>query len=325
MSHGDFIAIDRHAFDEALDLGMNAACLYLVMARGTWKDNRSTKWSVNALEKYTGIGRRRGKDAQKKLIESVIITKKKGGQHPLFKLKKNCKDKDLIWLPNELVTGIENAVPPLERVRQTGDVLCLKLFIDLYFINSPVDDGGIPRDCVIWKYERKEISETGNMIVYGFDRAGLTCWPDHPVVKPHLLCNRNNSCQDFWERLNTLIDLGLVYFVPFLVESDDKDSEFIHPIIDPYTGNDELAVWARSRAVEMLGGGFQYEAENSFYYVIPVVQHRRRNTVMGIGFLKYRPKTSLTAAGYANIQERYKHWLEIYKSVNCEPEKIAIG
>ncbi len=295
---------------------MNPACSFLVMARGTWKDNRSTVWSVNSIENYTGISRRRAKDAQARLIKDKIVKKEKGGKHPKFTLKKQCKDVDLIWLPNELVTGIENAVPPLERVRQTGDVLCLKLFIGLYFINSPVDDGGIPRDCVFQAYERKKISETGNMIVYGFDRNVMSCYPKHPVVKPH--------GEAFFERLITLIDLGLISFVPFLVESEDKDSEFIHPLIDPYTGDSELVERACYQAMEMLGDGYQYEAEN-FDYVVPVVLHRKNNTIAGIGFLKYRPKTSLTAAGYANIQELYKRWLEIYESVNSQPEKIAIG
>jgi len=156
MSQRDFFAIDKQTWEKVLNLGMNTACSFLVMARGTWRDNSSTKWSVNSVVNYTGISRRRAKDAQAKLIKHKIIKKEKGGKHPKFKLKKQCKDVDLIWLPNELVTGIECAVPPLERVRQTGDVLCLRLFIDLYFINSPVDDGGIPRDCVFQAYERKE-------------------------------------------------------------------------------------------------------------------------------------------------------------------------
>jgi len=216
-------------------------------------------------------------------------------------------------------------VPPLERVRQTGDVLCLKLFIDLYFINSPVDDGGIPRDCVFEAYERNEISETGNMIVYGFDCSVLTCYPDHPIIKPHIGNKKgNNGSEHFFERLSTLTDLGLISFAPFLVESDDRDSEFIHPLIDPYTGDCELAERARDKAIELLGECYQYEAEN-FDYVVPVVLHRKKNTVAGIGFLKYRPKTSLTAAGYANIQELYQHWLEIYESVDSQSAKIVIG
>jgi len=324
LSQRDFFAIDRQTWERVVKLGMNPACLFLVMASGTWRDNSSTLWSVNSLEKYTGIGRRRGKDALAMLIKHKIIKKEKGGKHPKFTLKKQCKDVDLIWLPNELVTGIENAVPPLERVRQTGDVLCLRLLIDFYFINSPVDDGGIPRDCVFQEYERKDISETGNMIVYGFNRSVMTCYLEHPVVEPHLSWSENDECQDFWDRLNTLIDLGLISFVPFLLESEDKDSEFIHPLIDPYTGDCELVERLRYQAMGMLGAGYQYEAEN-FDYVVLVVLHRKKNTVAGIGFLKYRPKTNLTAAGYANIQELYQHWLEIYESAGSQPEKIAIG
>jgi hypothetical protein len=324
MSQGNFFAIDRQIWDQVLVLGMNSACTFLVMARGTQKNNRTTKWSVNATEKYTGIGRRRCKDAQSKLLNSEVIEKIKGGKRPSFKIKKECDDENLIWLPNELVTGIKNAVPPLERVRQTSDVLCLRLLIDFYYINSPVEDGGIPRECVYEKYEKIEISETGNMIVYGFKNIEWSCYTGHPVVKPHMMWNEDDEAQEFWDRLHILIDLGLINFFPFLVESKEKDSEFIHPIIDPYTNNSEISDKAYDLSVEMLGECYQYETEK-YDCVIPVVRHRKNNTVMGIGFLRYRPKTKLTAAGYATIQERYQHWLEIYESINQEPKKIAIG
>lgn len=39
---------------------------------------------------------------------------------------------DFIWLPNEFVTGAENENPPLELLRQTQDVMALRLAIELY-------------------------------------------------------------------------------------------------------------------------------------------------------------------------------------------------
>ena len=53
---GGFFAIDRRAWAlvcgaaDELGLGMNAAVAYLALARGTGRDNRTTTWSVNAIE-----------------------------------------------------------------------------------------------------------------------------------------------------------------------------------------------------------------------------------------------------------------------------------
>jgi hypothetical protein len=43
--------------------GLNAAVGYLVLARGTGPDNRTTSWSTHAIETYTGISRHRARDA----------------------------------------------------------------------------------------------------------------------------------------------------------------------------------------------------------------------------------------------------------------------
>ncbi len=52
---GDFFAVDRRAWARACALGLNPAVAYLVLARGTSADNRSTTWSAQAIEKYTGV------------------------------------------------------------------------------------------------------------------------------------------------------------------------------------------------------------------------------------------------------------------------------
>jgi hypothetical protein len=44
-----FFSIDRGAFRCAAVGGLNSAVAYLVMARGTGPDNRTTQWSVNAI------------------------------------------------------------------------------------------------------------------------------------------------------------------------------------------------------------------------------------------------------------------------------------
>src|SRR5262245_11943513 len=79
-----FFAIDRGAFRCAAGIETAGAIAYLVMARGTGRDNRATQWSVNAIEKYTGISRPNAKKAVKDLLDRGIWQKIRDGQHPIY-------------------------------------------------------------------------------------------------------------------------------------------------------------------------------------------------------------------------------------------------
>nr|WP_314467971.1 hypothetical protein [uncultured Novosphingobium sp.] len=63
-----FFAIDHRAFRKVCDIGLNEAVSYLIMARGTLKDNRTTSWSVNSIEERTNISRNRAKVAVENLL-----------------------------------------------------------------------------------------------------------------------------------------------------------------------------------------------------------------------------------------------------------------
>ncbi len=52
---GRFFAIYKDQWPKVCALGLNPAVAYLVMACGTGRDNRRTVWSVNAIEKYSGV------------------------------------------------------------------------------------------------------------------------------------------------------------------------------------------------------------------------------------------------------------------------------
>jgi hypothetical protein len=81
---GGFFAIDRGAFRCAAVGGLNVAVAHLVMARGTGPDNRTTQWSVNAIEKYTGISRPNAAKAVKDLLDRGIWQKTRDGRHPIY-------------------------------------------------------------------------------------------------------------------------------------------------------------------------------------------------------------------------------------------------
>src|SRR4051812_29531103 len=49
-AEGIFFAIDNRLWERVCALGLNEAVAYLVQARGTGRDNRTTTWSVEAIE-----------------------------------------------------------------------------------------------------------------------------------------------------------------------------------------------------------------------------------------------------------------------------------
>jgi hypothetical protein len=79
-----FFCIDRGAFRCAAAGGLNSAIAHLIMARGTGRDNRTTQWSVNAIEKYTGISRPNAKKAVQDLLQRGIWRKTRDGNHPIY-------------------------------------------------------------------------------------------------------------------------------------------------------------------------------------------------------------------------------------------------
>lgn len=88
-ANGNFFAIDRRVWGDICSLKrINIAIAYLVLARGTLGDMRTTSWSVNAIEERTGIPRLSAKTAIQILIDSGFIERRKGGTKPQYYLRK---------------------------------------------------------------------------------------------------------------------------------------------------------------------------------------------------------------------------------------------
>ena len=82
-----FFAIYKNDFYRACNLGMNAAVAYLVLSTGTDKTNKFTSWSVNAIESYTGIGRKRAQLAIQVLLHNGLIRKLNvGTERPRYEI-----------------------------------------------------------------------------------------------------------------------------------------------------------------------------------------------------------------------------------------------
>jgi hypothetical protein len=98
----DVFAIDRRAWAKVCSLGLNPSVTYLVMARGSGPDQRTVRWSVNAVEKRTGISRPRVKAAVAALIQTGCVRLVKGGKRPAYYLT-----------PAHQIRGCEGASPDL--------------------------------------------------------------------------------------------------------------------------------------------------------------------------------------------------------------------
>jgi hypothetical protein len=81
-----FFAIDRRKWARICGLGLNSAVAYLALARGPGKSNRETAWSVQAMEKYTGIARSRAHAAVQTLLDDGIVRQLRTGTRPKYDL-----------------------------------------------------------------------------------------------------------------------------------------------------------------------------------------------------------------------------------------------
>ena len=297
---GGFFAINRELLERVYELGMNPACALLVLASGSGRDNKRTSWSCNAVRKYTSIGRQRAKNAVNQLVEEGVLEKESGRdiRNPRYTIKLDSED-EMIWLPVTFVTGAGLETPPLERLRQTGDVQIIRLLLDVYAFCSIAEEAGLPWDVVSGKSERKRIGESGEFTIWGFNFAEQqVCFLTHDLVRPHVL--PENDCSDFWRRLKTLIDLGLLQ--RSLVMFDSKDGAVLFELEDVFTG-ESLVERAAETCLQMLPEEYTYTLEAQ-EVVVPLLSHICAPVARQLYVPTYRQHTELTKAGYAASRER---------------------
>jgi hypothetical protein len=78
-----------------------------------------------------------------------------------------------IWLPNALVDGAADEVPPVELVRQTRSLPVLQLLIELYSEQFLPSFGGVPREMLKREFYRLRVGERGPFVVWGFAEKSL--------------------------------------------------------------------------------------------------------------------------------------------------------
>lgn len=121
------------------------------------------------------------KEAIEALCEAGLVSAGGKPARPVYKLK---KDGDLIWLPRTLIEGAANEVPPVAKLRQTQDVMTLRLLIELYSAQNFTRRRGNQHQGRLPELDRRKAGQHGAYTVWCFTGGtSFVCWDE--VTKPH--------------------------------------------------------------------------------------------------------------------------------------------
>lgn len=349
---GHFFAVDARTWSHVCAQGMAPACAYLVLARFSGGDNATTKASVQAIEKHTAISRRNARAALDALVTAKAIeqsTTPRG--FPLYKLhawrdvsSAPVAEGDApqwIWLPNELVTGTTaGEVPPVERVRQTGEVNVLRLLVDLYNVHDLTGDGGIAANMLWWRYTRKHIATVELCAAWAFAlEGGKWTAPNAPHVEPHVtseLVPRPGQTHEhkriytaFWDRFAVLERLGFLHWYANVYDNPDG-GEVVYPLGSPYDQNapaipmeEQLYLAAHSAAKAVAERADVEFPDDHVCAVVPA--HMSNVGVRAVVRLRYRPKTSATARWFYDLNTKGEAWARRLNAVAADDFGAIIG
>ncbi|HME29232.1 MAG TPA: hypothetical protein VKE53_05145 [Pseudolabrys sp.] len=228
-----------------------------------------------------------------------------------------------VWLPNALVDGAANEVPPVELIRQTRSLPALRLLIELYAVQFLPNYGGVPRELLKGGFERVKVGEQGPFVVWGFRSNQLIA--GRGLYGPFLT---GQYCQEdtrrdtgmetsFWPAVYTLTDLGLVERVGMLLDGEDNEAEIMHPyaIRGGEPAERELAAAAELAAQTMVTKGQLTWSQEEGYHLVPVLKHIANVTVVDVFRLKYRPHTTATSAWFGLMQQTTAEYLDHYRAI----------
>jgi hypothetical protein len=228
-----------------------------------------------------------------------------------------------LWLPSTVIEGAGDEIPPVHRLRQSQDVLTLRLFVDCYGGQHLAEYDGIdPR--VMWQsFERVRVGQQAQYVVWGFRCQGITVsWTgltrchQREKLTAEEQARGSNTGIDLFARLERLASLGLMEWIPYLVESGEpRGAQPIHPCGErrpAKTIEDQIGMAAHAAASRMLTDGQRAWAEEQRLTLVPVPAHFVNVALVGIARLTYRAQTSVTAAWHANLQETSTVYLQRY-------------
>ena len=229
-SDGLFI-IGSDNFDRALNLGLYPALAYLVMARGTQRNNVTTSWSAKAVKSSIGVRWPKCQSAIQVLIESGLasLVPSKVKSCPRYRLAPI--EGDRIFLPNTLVDGSKDCTPPLRRIRESQSIDVLKLLISLYQFQNLADEHGIKWEWFHRPADVEYVMDLGQFKVWiALPKTVYRAYWDSDLARPW---RRNTEC--FWDAIKTLDAMGLIERAWYVADADGE-------LLYPFTAKVESAI-----------------------------------------------------------------------------------
>jgi hypothetical protein len=337
-----FFTVDRRTWSAICDLDdINVAIAYLVLGNGTGRQNSVTRWSAQAMKNWIDMPWRDGKAAILKLIEEGFVLREPDGSRtrPIYRLPswEAAQDFDgdssagasrpkteLIWLPNSLVTGTDSGeMPPLTKLRLSGDIWALRLLIDLYYAHHLESDSGVLTKYLREDYERLRVGEQGPYTLWGFRSAGKGgCW-DGPLADHKARRFEEGEDHPAWSSVLLLEEMGLMSFMPHLYPNADPRQEPLHSLGELLAGaepeEEELRVAANAAAVAMLQLGQIDSAylAGGYDLLLPALSWMKDVQVRGVVRLRYRPHTSATAKWLKALTKGAPGWVARYQDLRA--------
>jgi hypothetical protein len=146
QSSAGFFIIDRRTWRAVCRLGIHEAVAYLVLARGTLRDNRTTQWSKNAIQTHTGLAFNRAQQAIKRLCDEGFVRQMKAGTRPRYRLmnwpdiRAGRRDRNLANL-NECDRSVFQQIERRDWPRNVSDSfrISIQLLCDIGLLNDRED------------------------------------------------------------------------------------------------------------------------------------------------------------------------------------------
>jgi hypothetical protein len=344
---GKFFAVEKVAWRKACELGIPAAMAYLVLARGTRKDNRTTKWARKAVGKRTGFKRKATKEAVQKLLEVGLVEdkrtieqKKVRRSRPKYRLVRFDTDEAhkcrsaLIWLPNSIVDAADDEVSPIVSLRTTRNPLALWLFVALYGIHDLCEEGGLPVEMLSLSYRGQVLRDFGqfNIIRYDHTDSRVPTWEHYSTLISNedarkIATQLEADPEDLMnDALRIILGKGLIQWIPHLHDSDEADATALFSFnSEPQTGQSKNPEKDLFRTMQNLMTCIVDEEHwnvprDHSRYCVAVHRDVEYASLKCVARLRYQPRTKMTDAWYAQTNtgcERHRaELLDLYNKIN---------
>ena len=275
-------------------LGAQEAAHYLIYCCGRKGTLPSTRWSKNALTRYLDISVRKAYLSEQRLIDAGFVTKVKEGKHPKFDIAPS-ETGEYLWLPKTFITGAAGEVPPLKLLWQTGSVEVFRLMMDYYWLTDISQEGGLWQIWTDYKSEKMGDHAQFNLIAFN-DTVTRTADPSF-----------DERYESLWEAFNIILDLGLIYEVPYLFTSE---GEIVFPLINPFT-QEELP--QLTQAFEERMPELYLSASCTHDYCLLVPRHMTSPEVKTLFIPKYRPHNQRYAEALDISEQRINQGICLYQ------------